>query len=272
MTWVLCSDGVGSSFHVSCASVRSTLFHPNIVLFYGASTRKPDLCLLLEFCVRFQLRWLCLFAWRATIVPLLFYCTLTAQVRSSCRRICAVTPTTTLFSLARCAPPPVPSQDHGDLHAYLQTPQGRATPLSLRAQFALDVARGCLYLHCHKSVMQRDLKLRNVLLDRNLNAKVRALPAAAMSHSVVRLLTSSSGVLLPRARPKAPSLGHSDSLFVRGMPHRLVCCPVPSPCTSLQTPPVVFMEANTPPMCWRWWLFWFVPSLSMSASLAILFY
>jgi len=39
-------------------------------------------------------------------------------------------------------------------------------------RFALDIARGVYYLHRKQSIVQRDLKARNILVDESLNAKV----------------------------------------------------------------------------------------------------
>ena len=40
-----------STLRISPQRTRSTLHHPNVVLFLGACTRRPNLCLVLEFCV-----------------------------------------------------------------------------------------------------------------------------------------------------------------------------------------------------------------------------
>lgn len=95
--------------------LMSGLHHPNVVLFLGACTKRPNLCLVLEYCV------------------------------------------------------------HGSLHHFLKASHehGIQITLSLILRFALDIARGVYYLHRRCSVVQRDLKARNILVDGSLNAKVR---------------------------------------------------------------------------------------------------
>jgi hypothetical protein len=95
-------------------NLMSALHHPNVVLFLGACTRRPNLCLVLEHCT------------------------------------------------------------HGSLHHFLKTPHEHGVPItmSLIYRFALDIARGVYYLHRRCSVVQRDLKARNILVDGSLNAKV----------------------------------------------------------------------------------------------------
>ena len=39
-------------------------------------------------------------------------------------------------------------------------------------KFAVDIARGIKYLHEKQNVIQRDVKGRNILVDRSLNAKI----------------------------------------------------------------------------------------------------
>ena len=39
-------------------------------------------------------------------------------------------------------------------------------------KFAVDIARGIKYLHEKQNVIQRDVKCRNILVDRSLNAKI----------------------------------------------------------------------------------------------------
>lgn len=95
-------------------TLMSTLHHPNVVLFLGACTRRPNLCLVLEYCV------------------------------------------------------------HGSLHHFLKAEHthGVRITMSLIYRFALDIARGVYYLHKRCSVVQRDLKARNILVDESLNGKV----------------------------------------------------------------------------------------------------
>ena len=64
--------------------------------------------------------------------------------------------------------------DHGSLHDFLkrEAKHGIKITMSLIFRFALDVARGVYYLHRKCKVVQRDLKARNVLVDKSLNAKV----------------------------------------------------------------------------------------------------
>ncbi len=83
-------------------------------MFLGACTVKPNLCLVLEYCV------------------------------------------------------------HGSLHHFLKSEatHGVGVTMSLVLRFALDIARGVYYLHRKQSIVQRDLKARNILIDSSLNAKV----------------------------------------------------------------------------------------------------
>ena len=64
--------------------------------------------------------------------------------------------------------------DHGSLHDFLKrdAKHGIKVTMSLVYRFALDIARGVYYLHRKCKVIQRDLKARNVLIDKSLNAKV----------------------------------------------------------------------------------------------------
>lgn len=94
--------------------LMSTLHHPNIVLFLGACTKRPHVCIVMEHCV------------------------------------------------------------HGSLHSFLKTEHEHGTRISMSLiyRFALDIARGVHYLHTRCSIVQRDLKARNILVDESLNAKV----------------------------------------------------------------------------------------------------
>ena len=76
--------------------------------------------------------------------------------------------------------------EHGNLHDFL-TPSathGVTITTALILRFAIDIARGVLYLHSRCHLIQRDLKARNVLLDRSLNAKVRADAAVLGKRSI----------------------------------------------------------------------------------------
>lgn len=94
--------------------LMSTLRCPNVVMFLGACTRVPHLCMVLEYC------------------------------------------------------------EYGSLHDFLKAGarHGIKISMSLIFRFALDIARGVYYLHRKCKVVQRDLKARNILIDRSLNAKV----------------------------------------------------------------------------------------------------
>lgn len=63
---------------------------------------------------------------------------------------------------------------HGSLHHFLknEASHGVGITMSLVLRFALDIARGVYYLHRKQSIVQRDLKARNILIDSSLNAKV----------------------------------------------------------------------------------------------------
>lgn len=93
---------------------RSVLHHPNVVLFLGACTKKPNLCLVLEYCT------------------------------------------------------------HRSLHHFLKNEDKHHIRITMShvLRFALDIARGVYYLHRKQSIVQRDLKARNILVDESLNAKV----------------------------------------------------------------------------------------------------
>lgn len=94
--------------------LMSTLHHPNVVLFLGACTRKPNMALVIEYCA------------------------------------------------------------HGSLHHFLKNEHQHGVRITMShvLRFALDIARGVYYLHRRCSVVQRDLKARNILIDESLNAKV----------------------------------------------------------------------------------------------------
>ncbi|XP_038896654.1 probable receptor-like protein kinase At1g80640 [Benincasa hispida] len=66
--------------------------------------------------------------------------------------------------------------ENGSLETQLHGPSSRGSALSwhMRMKTALDVARGLEYLHehCKPSVIHRDLKTSNILLDSNFNAKI----------------------------------------------------------------------------------------------------
>ncbi|XP_062097795.1 probable receptor-like protein kinase At1g80640 [Humulus lupulus] len=64
---------------------------------------------------------------------------------------------------------------NGSLETQLHGPShGSALTWHMRMKIALDTARGLEYLHehCHPSVIHRDLKTSNILLDANFNAKL----------------------------------------------------------------------------------------------------
>lgn len=65
--------------------------------------------------------------------------------------------------------------ENGSLESQLHGPShGSALTWKLRMKIALDIARGLEYLHehCHPSLIHRDLKSSNILLDSSFNAKL----------------------------------------------------------------------------------------------------
>lgn len=63
---------------------------------------------------------------------------------------------------------------HGSLHHFLKSEHRHGVKINMPLvyRFALDIARGVYYLHRKQSIVQRDLKARNILVDESLNAKV----------------------------------------------------------------------------------------------------
>jgi len=63
---------------------------------------------------------------------------------------------------------------HGSLHDFLARSRKHPPALTLHRiiRFAIDIARGVHFIHQKFSIIQRDLKARNVLVDTHLNAKV----------------------------------------------------------------------------------------------------
>lgn len=62
---------------------------------------------------------------------------------------------------------------HGSLLDYMKTTHLTDADV---AKIACGVARGMRHLHARCGVLQRDLKAANILLDVDLNPKVRSLP------------------------------------------------------------------------------------------------
>eukprot|EP01029_Cantina_marsupialis_P020822 TRINITY_DN491_c0_g1_i1.p1 TRINITY_DN491_c0_g1~~TRINITY_DN491_c0_g1_i1.p1 ORF type:complete len:382 (-),score=93.17 TRINITY_DN491_c0_g1_i1:462-1607(-) len=61
--------------------------------------------------------------------------------------------------------------DNGNLHRLLRD-QKIQFNFQTMLKFALDIARGIHYLHSKEHIIQRDLKSRNVLVDKNMNMKI----------------------------------------------------------------------------------------------------
>eukprot|EP01029_Cantina_marsupialis_P032164 TRINITY_DN959_c0_g1_i1.p1 TRINITY_DN959_c0_g1~~TRINITY_DN959_c0_g1_i1.p1 ORF type:complete len:377 (+),score=92.92 TRINITY_DN959_c0_g1_i1:97-1227(+) len=61
--------------------------------------------------------------------------------------------------------------DNGNLHRLLKN-QKVEFNFQTMLKFALDIARGIHYLHSKEHIIQRDLKSRNVLVDKNMNMKI----------------------------------------------------------------------------------------------------
>jgi serine/threonine protein kinase len=93
---------------------------------------------------------------------------------------------------------------NGDLMAFLTAPAAvhRALGVSLSVRlitkFALDIARGCRFLHTRAHVIQRDLKLANVLVDKFLNALLA-------DFGLSRILRSESGTAHPMTPCGSPA-------------------------------------------------------------------
>ncbi|XP_041050837.1 dual serine/threonine and tyrosine protein kinase isoform X3 [Carcharodon carcharias] len=90
---------------------------------------------------------------------------------------------------------------HRDLYAGLKV----GLKLEVRLQIALDVVEGIRFLHC-QGLVHRDIKLKNVLLDKQNRAKITDLgfckPEAMMSGSIVGTPIHMAPELFSGARPE----------------------------------------------------------------------
>ncbi|RYY36458.1 protein kinase [archaeon] len=100
---------------------------------------------------------------------------------------------------------------HGSLHHFLklEAKHGITITMPLVYRFALDIARGVLYLHRRVSVVQRDLKARNILVDGSLNAKVRG---GYTIHTATRGWARSPPCLLSDGLPVCAELWRTGSM------------------------------------------------------------
>ncbi|XP_073299496.1 serine/threonine/tyrosine-protein kinase HT1-like [Primulina huaijiensis] len=78
--------------------------------------------------------------------------------------------------IAACKKPPVfciitEYYPGGSLRKFLHQQEPYSLPLNLVLKFALDIARGMLYLHA-QGILHRDLKSENMLLDEDMSVKV----------------------------------------------------------------------------------------------------
>ncbi|KAL1809746.1 hypothetical protein ACET3Z_026736 [Daucus carota] len=88
---------------------------------------------------------------------------------------------------------------NGSLESQLHGPsQGSALTWNIRMKIALDIARGLEYLHerCNPSVIHRDLKSSNILLDSNFNAKLSNFGLAVADGLQSKNKTNISGTLV----------------------------------------------------------------------------
>ena len=110
---------------------------------------------------------------------------------------------------------------HTDLDKFLEN--NKDVPLSLKLSFLLDVSNALVYLHLHTPpIIHRDVKAANVLLARDMRAKLadlgtsKLLPFNPLSSTKFTKCPGTLGIMPPEALQSEPKYGTKLDVFSFG--------------------------------------------------------
>ncbi|KAF9662321.1 hypothetical protein SADUNF_Sadunf18G0040800 [Salix dunnii] len=208
------------------AEIMLRLRHPNVVLFMGAVTRPPHLSILTEFLPRLRLPPL-----KQTCYPFIAFTTYKPYEKHLCSVVYAKWSILSadickfIFFLSFYT-----FVCRGSLYRLLHRPNSQIDE-KRRMQMALDVAKGMNYLHTsHPTIVHRDLKSPNLLVNKNWLVKVCDFGLSRIKHHTFLSSKSTAGTpewMAPEVLRNEPANEKCDIYSFGVILWELATCQIP---------------------------------------------